>query len=43
MLPTDLLMHRYSGEEVVPKRLPINQGNLAIATELITLFRSSKR
>ena len=42
MLPTDLLIHRYSGEEVVPKRLPINRSNLAIATDLITLFQSSK-
>jgi len=42
MLPTDLLMHRYSGEEVVPKRLPINGGNLAIATELISLFQAAK-
>jgi hypothetical protein len=42
MLPTDLLIHRYSGEEIVPKRLSINQSNLAIATELITLFREAK-
>ena len=42
MLPTDLLIHRYNGEEVVPKRLPINQGNLAIATDLITLFRATE-
>lgn len=41
MLPTDLLIHRYNGEEVVPKRLPINQGNLAIATDLITLFHKA--
>lgn len=42
MLPSDLLMHRYSGETVIPKRLPLNQENLAIATELITLFREAK-
>ncbi len=42
MLPTDLLIHRYNGEEIVPKRLPINQGNLAIATNLITLFQNAK-
>jgi len=42
MLPTDLLIHRYSGEEVVPKRLSINQENLAIATELVTLFQAAK-
>ncbi len=39
MLPTDLLIHRFSGEEIVPKRLPINQEYLAIATGLITLFK----
>lgn len=42
MLPTDLLIHRYNGEEIVPKRLPIDSGNLAIATDLITLFQSAK-
>lgn len=42
MLPSDLLMHRYSGETVIPKRLPLNSENLAIATELITLFQSAK-
>lgn len=42
MLPTELLIHRYNGEEIVPKRLPINQGNLAIATSLITLFQAAK-
>lgn len=43
MLPTELLMHRYSGEEVVPKRLALSPSNLAIATELITLFQSSQQ
>ncbi|HEY9617527.1 MAG TPA: DUF790 family protein, partial [Microcoleaceae cyanobacterium] len=42
MLPSDLLMHRYSGETVIPKRLALNQENLAIATELITLFQTAK-
>ncbi|MBL1178333.1 DUF790 family protein [Pantanalinema sp. GBBB05] len=42
MLPSDLLMHRYSGETVIPKRLPLNSDNLAIATELITLFQAAK-
>lgn len=42
MLPTDLLIHRYSGEEILPKRLPINLGNLAIATDLINLFQAAK-
>jgi uncharacterized protein len=43
MLPTDLLMHRYSGETVVPKRLEINSKNLAIAADLIQLFQEHQR
>ncbi len=39
MLPTDLLIHRYNGEEIVPKRLALSKENLAIATELINLFQ----
>jgi len=42
MLPTDLLIHRFSGEEIVPKRLPINQEYLAMATDLITLFQDAQ-
>lgn len=42
MLPSDLLIHRYSGEEIVPKRLTLTQENLAIATELIELFQNAK-
>jgi uncharacterized protein len=42
MLPTDLLMHRYSGEEIVPKRVPISTANLAVATDLIALFQAAK-
>ncbi|WP_390883425.1 DUF790 family protein [Kovacikia minuta] len=38
MLPTDLLIHRYNGEEVVPKRLALNPKNLAMAADLIALF-----
>lgn len=38
MLPTELLMHRYSGEAIVPKRLAISPENLAIAQDLITIF-----
>lgn len=40
MLPSDLLIHRYNGEEVVPKRLPISPQNLAIAEELIAQFQT---
>jgi uncharacterized protein len=42
MLPTDLLMHRYSGETLVPKRLALNSENLAIATALIACFKSAQ-
>jgi predicted nuclease of restriction endonuclease-like RecB superfamily len=42
MLPTDLLMHRYSGEEVIPKRLAIAPDNLGLAAELIGLFEDAR-
>ncbi|KAM3101258.1 DUF790 family protein [Phormidesmis sp. 146-12] len=42
MLPSELLIHRFSGEELIPKRLKIDQGNLAIAQDLITLFHEAK-
>ncbi len=40
MLPTDLLIHRWSGDVVVPKRLEINDSNLTIAQDLIKLFQA---
>jgi hypothetical protein len=42
MLPAELLMHRAAGEEVVPKRLLLNAANLALAAELIALFRAAQ-
>jgi uncharacterized protein len=39
MLPTDLLMARPNGEEMVPKRLPLDGKSLAVATHLISLFQ----
>ncbi|WAL59388.1 DUF790 family protein [Thermocoleostomius sinensis] len=39
MLPTDLLIHRQNGEEIVPKYLPITQKSVAIAADLIHLFQ----
>jgi predicted nuclease of restriction endonuclease-like RecB superfamily len=39
MLPTELLSHRQNGEEIIPKRLKIDDKNLAIATELMTCFQ----
>ncbi len=42
MLPTDLLIHRYSGEEIVPKRLAITPANREMAAELISLLQNSQ-
>jgi predicted nuclease of restriction endonuclease-like RecB superfamily len=39
MLPSELLINRQHGEELEPKRLPIDERNLAIATDLIALFQ----
>lgn len=39
MLPSDLLIHRFNGEELAPKYLPVDQSNQAIATELIEVFQ----
>jgi hypothetical protein len=41
MLPSELLIYRHRGEELEPKRLAIADKNLAIATDLITLFQSA--
>ncbi len=41
MLPTDLLIHRFNGEEIVPKRLQSDEAVLSIAQELITLFQEA--
>jgi predicted nuclease of restriction endonuclease-like RecB superfamily len=41
MLPTELLINRQNGEEIIPKRLPINAQTCAIATELITCFQNA--
>ncbi len=42
MLPSDLLMYRYNGEEIIPKRLDINTKQIDLAKEIIVLFRDSK-
>ncbi|HLP91256.1 MAG TPA: DUF790 family protein [Nostocaceae cyanobacterium] len=41
MLPTDLLTHRQNGEEIIPKKLKIDQQNLELATELISFFQEA--
>jgi len=43
VLTTDLLIQRYQGEEVIPKRLPCSADNLAIAAELIALSGCHRR
>ncbi|MBW4688853.1 MAG: DUF790 family protein [Komarekiella atlantica HA4396-MV6] len=41
MLPTDLLMHRQNGEEIIPKRLKIDQKTSELAIELINYFQAA--
>ncbi|WP_107670285.1 DUF790 family protein [Cyanothece sp. BG0011] len=38
MLPSDLLMYRYSGDTIVPKRLPLNDSTINLAAEQINCF-----
>jgi len=38
VLTTDLLIHRYNGEELVPTRLPLDKKKLALAAEIIGIF-----
>jgi len=42
MLPSELLIHRQNGEEIAPKRLKIDQRNLAIAVEVIGCFQATQ-
>ncbi|MGG6266151.1 DUF790 family protein [Leptolyngbya sp. AN03gr2] len=42
MLPTDLLIHRSNGEEIVPKRLLLDEKTLAIAQEIILIFQEAQ-
>lgn len=39
MLPSDLLINRVRGESLEPRRLVLNRGNRAIATDLIIIFQ----
>ena len=41
MLPTELLNHRQNGEEIIPKRLKIDEKNLEVAVELMTCFQAA--
>lgn len=42
MLPTELLIHRFNGEEIAPKRLEFDAKVLAIAEDVITLFQEAR-
>jgi predicted nuclease of restriction endonuclease-like RecB superfamily len=42
MLPSEFLISWQNGEELTPKRLPIDRRNLAIASELIGLFQQAQ-
>jgi len=42
MLPSDLLIHRYSGEEIIPKRLAVSSENVGLGRSLIELFQQSQ-
>lgn len=41
MLPAELLIQRYAGVEVVPKRLPLSPAYFDLAQELIDMFRAA--
>ncbi|MBX2864579.1 MAG: DUF790 family protein [Leptolyngbyaceae cyanobacterium MAG.088] len=41
MLPSDLLIHRPRGDSIDAKQLPLNEGWIAIATNLIALFQTT--
>ncbi|MBW4446070.1 MAG: DUF790 family protein [Spirirestis rafaelensis WJT71-NPBG6] len=41
MLPTDLLIHRQNGEEIIPKRLKLDKNTLELAAELISCFHEA--
>lgn len=41
MLPSELLMQRFQGEAIIPKRLPLEPASIAMAQELIDLFQAA--
>ncbi|MBD2502819.1 DUF790 family protein [Anabaena azotica] len=42
MLPTELLSHRLNGEEIIPKRLKIDQRTIDLTNELIACFQAAQ-
>ncbi|MBK1990660.1 DUF790 family protein [Sphaerospermopsis aphanizomenoides BCCUSP55] len=41
MLPTELLIHRQNGEEIIPKRLKLDDKHLGLASDLIGFFKAA--
>ncbi len=41
MLPSELLIYRYTGETIIPKRLKIDDRNLEMAIEIINCFQEA--
>ena len=41
MLPTDLLIHRQNGEEIIPKRLKLDHKHLNLVSDLISFFQEA--
>ncbi|MBD2663160.1 DUF790 family protein [Richelia sinica] len=41
MLPTELLIHRQNGEEIIPKRLKLDDKHVKLAQELINFFQET--
>jgi len=42
MLPSNLLVNRFSGESILPKQVPIDQRHRAIAQDLINIFEEHR-
>ncbi|MFW6359024.1 MAG: DUF790 family protein [Chroococcales cyanobacterium] len=40
MLPTELLINRYQGEQILPKKLPITENTISLAQDLINCFQN---
>lgn len=43
MLTSELLVYRYSGDTIVPRKISINNGTIALANELIDVFTEAVR
>jgi uncharacterized protein len=41
MLPSELLIHRYSGESVIPKRLPLSDRYFSLTNDVIDCFQET--